>query len=247
MFKSDATDGHAALDDRTSKARIRDAAIDCFAEHGVAATTARKVAAAAGVSPGLVMHHFGSMEGLRAACDEYVAAVIRQQKQAAMAAGPNLDVLAFLREANIGPLVGYLTRVLADDSVAVAQLVDDLVADAEDYIQLGVEAGMLRPTANPRGRAVVLTLWNLGALVLHRHLHRMLGVDLTDPEVGADPAIASYVGPIYEIYGDGIFTEAFAARARAAFAGGAAHGRYEQLTSPRGAKPSPAAQSEGTS
>src|SRR5674476_1121889 len=61
-------------DDRSTKARIRDAAIDCVAEHGVAATPARRVAAAAGVSTGLVIHHFGPMEGLRSECDEYVAA-----------------------------------------------------------------------------------------------------------------------------------------------------------------------------
>ena len=50
--------------DRTAKARIRDAAIECYAFHGDDCT-ARMVAEKAGVSPGLVIHHFGSMEGLR--------------------------------------------------------------------------------------------------------------------------------------------------------------------------------------
>ena len=141
------------LDDRTTSARIRDAAIECFAEYGVAATTARKVADEAGVSPGLVIHHFGSMSGLRSACDEYVAAVIRHHKQEAISAGPNLDVLAALRSPDVGPLMGYLASVLADNSEALAGLVDDLVDDAEAYIQQGVESGMLRPSDDPRGRA----------------------------------------------------------------------------------------------
>ncbi len=204
-------------DDRTTRARIRDAAIECFAEHGVARTTARKVADSAGVSPGSIIHHFESMEGLRVACDQHVAAVIRRQKQEAMSAGTGIDVLAALREANIGWVAGYLAQVLAEDSPAVALIVDDLVADAEGYLQQGVEAGLVRRTANPRGRAAVATVWSLGALVLHRHLDRMLGVDLTDPGVGTDTAIASYAGPAFEILGGGIFTRDYAAHIQSAF------------------------------
>jgi hypothetical protein len=55
--------------------------------------------------------------------------------------------------------------------------------------------------------------------VLHSHLERILGVDLTDPAVGSDPAIVSYVGPAYEILSDGIFTESFGTHLRAAFPG----------------------------
>ncbi len=204
--------------DRTAKARIRDAAIACFATDGVAGATVRKIAAGAGVSPGLVIHHFGSMDGLREACDKHIAASIRNRKQAAMAAGPSLDLLAALRETELGSSIGYLAQVLTEDSPTVAKLVDELVADAERYTEQGVAAGMLQPATDPRGRAVVLTIWSLGALVLHRHLRRLLGVDLTDPDVGADPALAAYAAPVYEIYGDGLVTEDFAAHAREAFA-----------------------------
>ncbi|MDH3307389.1 MAG: TetR/AcrR family transcriptional regulator [Acidimicrobiia bacterium] len=205
------------IDDRTTRARIRDAAIATFAEQGVARTTARKVAAAAGVSAGLVIHHFGSMDGLRAACDEHIAAVIRHQKEEAMTAGPTFDVLAALREGDTGPMAAYLARILVDDSPAVGKLVDDLIADAEGYLRQGVEAGMLKPTEDPQGRAAVLAIWSLGALVLHRHLDRILGIDLADPNAGSDPAIGAYIGPAYEILGEGIFTEAFTQQLRDAF------------------------------
>ena len=198
-------------DDRTTRARIRDAAISSFAEYGLAETTVRKVAVAADVSPGSVIHHFESMEGLRAACDEYVAATIRNYKRSAMTSGPSIDVLAALRDTSMGPLVGYMAAVLADDSQAVAKLVDDLVDDAEGYLHEGVDAGMLRPSADPRGRAILLTMWNLGALVLHHHLERLIGVDLTDQELGTNLNLAAYAGAIYEIYGEGVMTEAFAA------------------------------------
>jgi AcrR family transcriptional regulator len=197
-------------DDRTAKARIRDAAIRCVAEDGISETTVRKVAASAGVSPGLVIHHFGSMENLRSACDEHVARAIREAKENAMSAGPGLDVFGMLRDTTIGSAARYLARVLSSGSPAVDSLVDDLIADAEGYFDRGVETGMLRPSDDPRGRAVVLVLWSLGGLVLHDHFNRLIGVDLTDPDIGTSPNIAAYMGPVYEILGTGIFTEALA-------------------------------------
>ena len=61
-------------EDLTARARIRDAAIDLFAERGFGQATVRDIAQAAGVSSGLLRHHFGSKDGLREACDEYAMA-----------------------------------------------------------------------------------------------------------------------------------------------------------------------------
>lgn len=201
--------------DLTARARIRDAAIGLVAEGGLRTLSARAVAQAAQVSPGLVIHHFGSMDALRAACDEHVVALIREQKQATFSTGAQVDVLALLRDTDAGPLAGYLAAVLAESSLAVAHLVDELVADAEIYLAQGIASGMLRPTDDPRGRAVILTLWGLGALVMHEHLRRLLGADLTAAGTGTE-SIAAYVRPVTEIYSHGLFSEAFAARTRAA-------------------------------
>src|SRR5438309_2903654 len=58
--------------DLTGAARIRNAALRQFAARGVAAASIRHVAKAAGVSPGLVQHHFRSKAGLRRAVDAFV-------------------------------------------------------------------------------------------------------------------------------------------------------------------------------
>ena len=198
-------------DDRTARARIRDAAIDRFADAGVAATSVRAIAETADVSPGLVIHHFGSKDGLRVACDEHVAATIRDRKHAAMAQGTNLDPLAALRAAGSGPpLMRYLARTLVDGSPHVAALVDEMVADATDYMEEGVRQGVLRPSPQSYGRAAVLTIWSLGALVLHEHLERLLGVDLTG-DLGQATA---YLAPAVEMFSNGVVTEAMAARLR---------------------------------
>ncbi len=198
---------------------MRDAAVELVARSGPDALTARAVASRAGVSPGSVINNFGSMDGLRQACDEYVVAVIRAEKERAMAAGASFDAVGALRDSAQGsmPLVGYLAAVLHEDSPAVAHLVDSMVEDAEGYIAAGVESGMLTPTDDPRGRAVVMTLSGLGSLVMHRHLNRLLGVDLTayHPDPGD---LGAYMRPLYEFYAQGVFTKEFGARATAAMA-----------------------------
>ena len=194
-------------DDRTIRARLRDAAIELVAEQGT--MTARSVAQRAGLSAGSVINHFGSMQGLRRACDEHVAAEIRRQKQKAVAAGAGLDFLGALREAEMCSMLGYLAAVLHDDSPEVARLIDELTADAEVYMAQGVDSGLIKPSADPRSRAVVLMLWSLGALAMNRHLERLLGVDLTSPDADLSP----YARPILELYAQGLLTAAAAEHA----------------------------------
>jgi AcrR family transcriptional regulator len=197
------------LDDRTAKARIRDAAIACVARYGTAGTTVRKVASEAGVSPGLVIHHFGSMDGLRAACDEFVASTIRNTKLSFADQGVGFDLLGALRRKGTAALPAYLAEVLTEDSPAVAKLVDDLVSDAIGYMKRYEELGWVKPSATPEARAAIAVIWSLGALALHRHVKRLIGMDLADPQYGKDPAaIATYWIPAFELL-SGVFSDEF--------------------------------------
>lgn len=194
-------------DDRTTIARIRDAAITEFAANGVDGTSIRTVAATAGVSAGLVIHHFGSKDGLRVACDEYVAAIIRDVKGEAMASGGAFDVTAAFRSVGEIPAAKYLARTLVDGSPHVAELVDEIVNDAVKYVATGVETGMIKPSRYERERAAILTIWGLGALVLHEHVERLLGVDVTADFSTNPKAVSAYMAPILEIYSHGFLTE----------------------------------------
>jgi len=204
-------------DDRNTAARIRDAAIECFAEAGVSATSIRTIAARADVSPALVIHHYGSKEDLRVACDEHVAEIIRKLKSRAMAEGAGFNPLAAMARQSEGPPANkYLARTLVDGSDHVAELVDELVEDALTYTELGVKTGMMTPTEYPRERAAILTIWALGGLVLHEHLARLVGVDITQ-DFSDDPRAASrYLAPALEIAG-GYITETTKEMMAAAF------------------------------
>jgi AcrR family transcriptional regulator len=211
------TSGASEVDDRSTKARIRDAAITLFADRGISATSLRSVAAAAEVAPSHVVHYFRSKAGLRTACDEYVAAVLRHEQEDVVAAGPDLDPLAALRRwPSDLPLLAYLARSLVDSSAGSDALVDQLVHDAERYLAGLVDTGWLQPTAAPRTRAVLMTFWSLGSLTLHAQLERLLGVSLTEPDRDPD-AMAGYATAMIEVLGPGLFTAEALEHLRQAF------------------------------
>jgi TetR/AcrR family transcriptional regulator, regulator of cefoperazone and chloramphenicol sensitivity len=204
-------------EDLTARARIREAAIVRFAENGFDGTSLRTVAGDAGVSQGLVIHHFGSKAGLRTACDEHVVEMVRERKTEAMAQGPAMDPLAAMEEDPGSPIVRYLARALVDGSPQVVALVDGMVEAAVDSVEAGIRSGTLQHTDDPRGVATLLTIWSLGALVLHEHVERLLGADLT----GAPTERGPYVRAAVEVLA-GVITEEVRDNVRRAF-GGADH------------------------
>src|ERR1700759_4474697 len=101
-----------SADDLTAAAPIRAAAIEQFGEHGFGVGL-RTIAEAAGVSAALGIHHFGTKDGLRKACDDFVAEEITDSKSAAIRS--NGPATWFARRAEIeayAPLMAYLVRSL---------------------------------------------------------------------------------------------------------------------------------------
>src|SRR5262245_2264448 len=73
---------------QSTRQEIVESALRRFGEAGIQATSLREVARAAGVSPALVVHHFGGKEGLVAAVDE---AALREFGDAYTASEPEND------------------------------------------------------------------------------------------------------------------------------------------------------------
>ncbi|MFA1544966.1 TetR/AcrR family transcriptional regulator [Actinomadura chokoriensis] len=164
-------------DDLTGRARIRDAALLEFAEHGEKGATIRGIAKAAGVSPALVQHHFGTKGALRQACDEYVIEVIRETKAEALDGAMGDPGFLAIAVRTALPVQRYLARALTDGSEAANTLFDDAVAFTEEIFERGTP-GMRRPTTDDlHAYATVMTAMSVGMVVLHDHLSRALGVD----------------------------------------------------------------------
>jgi AcrR family transcriptional regulator len=189
-------------DDLTGRARIRDAAVELFGRDGFEAVKLRAVAERAGVSPGLVIHHFGSKEGLRTACEEFVGDRIHEAiEQAAVNLQP-YDLLGVMsKKLELAPLVPYLLRALADGGDLGRRLFGRVVDDTEAYLRAAVAQGAIHPTQDERGRAEMLASFSMGCQFLAQYL-----VTADSPEGRVAELQRRFTVPALEVFTRGLYT-----------------------------------------
>jgi len=158
--------------DLTARARIRDAAIELFADRGIEGATIRDIAQKAGVSSGLLRHHFGSKDGLRDACDEYVLSELigigTRFTEFQMVDGITPEVLRQQR---------YMTRSVLDGSPAGSALFDRLIEYGERWFTTADVK-----TEDPKAFIAVLSVMKMSMMTSRDLLTRVLGVDTGEPE-----------------------------------------------------------------
>lgn len=170
--------GERAPEDLTARARIRDAALRLFAERGIDGASIRDIAEAAGVSSGLIRHHFGSKAALRDACDAYAMDRMARLRDQVFAEGRLADQTFMVAvQPTAMWLQCYLVRSMMDGSDAAAAMFDAAVRQAEAWL-----ARQQVETADPRAYAAVLCAMQMGVFLMHEQLSRALGVDIRTPE-----------------------------------------------------------------
>ncbi|GAB89134.1 TetR/AcrR family transcriptional regulator [Gordonia rhizosphera] len=157
-------------DDRTTRARLRDTAIAVFARDGFSATV-RTIAEEACVSPGLVIHHFGSKQNLRAECDAHVLQRTREVNEASLERTPGAQpfggIVAKMDSIDEdGPRIVYLIRSLQAGGEMARELLERLAEDAETTFRRGVEGGTIRPSIDETARARYMVAQSMGALLV---------------------------------------------------------------------------------
>ena len=191
-----------SADDLTAVARIRDAAIELFGRDGFGVSV-RAIATAAGVSPGLVIHHFGSKDGLRKACDDFVAETVYESKSASIQTSDPATWLSQMAEIEeYAPLMAYLVRSLQTGGELAKKLWHNMIDNVERYMQEGVDAGTVKPSADPRARARFLAMANGGSFLLYLQLH-----DSSDLRVVLRDYSEDMVLPALELYTNGLMAE----------------------------------------
>src|SRR2546423_3181086 len=173
-----------ARSDLTAAARIRDAALRQFAARGVAATSIRDVAKAAGVSPGLVQHHFQSKAGLRKAVEEFVFRGAFESFGQPVGGAPPAEssaqigskISAFIRE---NPAIfAYIGRSLLEADDAGLQLFDGLLTLARTQLDRMAANGLLRTDVDRLWAALHVILIDIAAYLLEPAVSRYLGEPL---------------------------------------------------------------------
>ncbi|NKZ06714.1 TetR/AcrR family transcriptional regulator [Actinomadura latina] len=170
--------------EKTARTEICDQALRLFAARGADNVSLRQVAAAAEVSPSLVVHHFGGKAGLREAVNERSLAVFRRFAEYVAEAGPDggpgpgddflpRRLVAFLDGDS--PVLAHLCRLLLSDEPAGRQIFrrwHALKLAWLDSLPGAVRAGEDRSLC-----AAWLTANELGVLLQRHQLRGLLGRD----------------------------------------------------------------------
>lgn len=197
-----APDGRPASD-LTARARIRDAAIECFADQGFDASF-RTIAKRAGVSAGLITHHFGSKDALRTECDDEVLHRYQALKTSSLA---DRSAYLFKHLAEPGPaaqLMVYMLRAIHAGGRSAQQFLEHLVESVRAVMKEMVEAGLARPSRDEEARVRYLTYQTMGGLLI---------AFLTMPEATPDAFVRSMssghraeILPTLELFTEGLLT-----------------------------------------
>ena len=178
-----------APEDLTARARIRDAAFALLAEQGVRGTTLRGIAGAAGVSPALVNHHYGSKQGVVDAVAEWVFNLLRSATEQGPQSNDPAEASArratgFQQLLNSVPMIdAYIRRMLLDDTPEGLDWFARMVDHTAGELRQREEHGMARPSNDVRAEAAILNIMVLGPILLPRHLEHALAADGADSEI----------------------------------------------------------------
>ena len=166
--------------------RIRDAALKTFAARGTEATSLRMIAAAAGVSLGLVQHHFGTKANLIQAVDDHVTTVLTASLTTP-AAAPAGDPVADIADRVVSlltdhaDLVDYLCRALVDATPTGTRVFDTLVGVAGGHWDQLQAQGLTKPDLDPVWMTLNPLVLVLGMFILRKELNRHLPEPLASP------------------------------------------------------------------
>jgi AcrR family transcriptional regulator len=165
--------------------RIRNAALTSFAAHGTSETSLRAVAAAAGVSLGLVQHHFVTKAELIKAVDDHVLGVViaTMSKPIPENADSVAEVGSRITEIfGDRPDIGrYLGRALVEGSPLGTTIFDTLMSFGTARWHQRAERGELRPDLDLTWATINSLVLALGTVSLRLHIDRHLPAPLSTP------------------------------------------------------------------
>jgi AcrR family transcriptional regulator len=174
--------------------RLLAAALRLFGEKGFDAVTVREIAAAAEVSIGLIKHHFGSKEGLRAAVDD--AFMTQFEEALSLAPRPRADGKATAEDfaASIDDwisrhqddwpdTVSYFRRALLEESDWGYALFARFYAIVQETIARMERRGQLAADVDRDWLPFLMMYLELGTMLFDPYIRRAIGKSGFDGEL----------------------------------------------------------------
>lgn len=175
-------------DDLKKLERIRQAALKSFATKVAAGTSLRSVAADAGVSLGLVQHHFETKAGLVKAVDDYVMSVVIAVVAQPVAVPHAKDSIADMGSRVTTLLlehpdvVDYFGRALIEGSQLGNTVWDTLSAFGTARWTARKENGEARDDIDVTWASLNSLVLAVGTLIVRGHIERQIPGAFTTPE-----------------------------------------------------------------
>ena len=193
-----------AVSELTTRVRLRNSAIEMFALHGFDASV-RDIAAHAGVTAGLITHHFGSKQKMREECDAEVVRQYASSKREGMAMSPTQSIAMMAENDEYAPMLVYVLRSLREGGPAGVSLLENMIEETVRFTEEGVASGVLRPSRDPLARARYLVTTSLGGLLLE--LSMVPELNLADVGPTMRRIIGEITLPTLELYTEGVLME----------------------------------------
>ena len=196
------------LEGLTAETRIRRVALALFAEHGYDGTTVRAIAGAAGVSPGLVIHHYGSKAGLREAIDAEVVEIISSFIDDHLPAGATVDEVFEAPEAGFRELFttrpelgAYIRRLFFDGDEAGLEILRHFMGISRKLSAAFEERGWMRQAPDPEMRDLQLIIIEMGPVLFYP----LLAAYFEQPPL-TEEIHQRWVASEFDVFMNGLFT-----------------------------------------
>ena len=175
--------------------------VELFSGKGFNSVSIREITSAAGVSPGLLIHHFKSKEAFIKACiDEVFGEVMAFETE------PNpLDMNAQLNKWKSNPEfyktpLKFFKAVMSSNSEYSKQLFELILDGSRKVLEDGVKNGLVKKPSDLEMTNLVLAVNSLGTILLSDYIRDQLGGEFTDPEYAQ-----GFMQANLEIYTNGVY------------------------------------------
>jgi AcrR family transcriptional regulator len=195
----------AALE--STREQIVERAMRLFGERGVDATSLREVAREAGVSPALIVHHFGGKDGLVAAADEAALRAFGEAYRQGDEGGPAPDLLRRRAEQTAAVMrdrpevCAYLGRAMVEATPGAARLFGLMVSGGRAEVDRLAAEGAVRDDAD----RVWATLQHFFLIWAPLSFRRLLEAEALEGSLLDEENLGRWVEANVELLRDGLY------------------------------------------
>ena len=175
-----------------SKEHLIEVAVNVLAREGFAGSSLRMIAVEAGVSPALLVHHFGSRQGLIEEAINKTLGEWLDAKDVLTAEGLTEALKQWPEVAEDGQTkLQFFKQLMVAGGKPAQHLFERMVFEAKSRLEVFQNQGLMKPMSDVESAAVLMASYALAPLLMGEQIKKVLGGDFFDPKVSERLALSS--------------------------------------------------------